>query len=178
MGLFDENFKTLDNWTWSRVGNRKVTDLKEFIDSHSDSKFYIGTDSQKHSTRKKKGKKYWRFTTCLIAHNPRRGGSVLECSETVEVPKHLSGKLTREERLPVLRQRLVYEATKSIHVAWYLNEVMDSSNIEIHVDVNSDSKWDSSRYKDEIVGYVTSQGFACEHKPEAWAASWVADGRC
>ena len=33
-------------------------------------------------------------------------------------------------------------------------------------------------YKDELVGYITAQGFDCEHKPNAWAASWAADNRC
>ena len=99
-------------------------------------------------------------------------------SEIVKVPKHLSGRLKKEERLPVLRQRLLHEATRSLHMAWYLNELIDSENIEVHVDVNADKKWDSAKYKDEVVGYVSSQGFECKHKPEAWAASWIADGKC
>ena len=178
MALFDENFETLEKWKWVRYNGKQEVTLVDFINMYPDSKFYIGSDSQKHSTRKKKGKKHWKFTTCLIAHNQTRGGSVIMSSEVIDVPHHLKGRLTREQRLPILRQRLLHEATRSLHVAWFLTNTMRINDIEVHVDVNSNSKWDSARYKDEIVGYVTAQGFDCEHKPKSWAASWIADGKC
>jgi|GEM_PF-2667913 len=177
MSLFDENFKAFNDWKWVNYDGNKEMALRTFIDNHTNCKFYIGSDSQKHAT-KKRGVKHWKFITCLVAHTQRTGGNVIMSSEIVNVPSHLSGRLQKEERLPVLRQRLLHEATRSLHMAWYLNEIIDCKNIEVHVDVNSNLKWDSARYKDEVVGYVTSQGFECKHKPEAWAASWIADGKC
>lgn len=100
-------------------------------------------------------------------------------SSFINVPENLSGKLTREQRLPILRQRLLSEASRSLQVAWYLNDIISGDQIiTIHLDVNSSLKWDSARYKDELVGYVTAQGFNCEHKPNSFAASWAADKKC
>jgi predicted RNase H-related nuclease YkuK (DUF458 family) len=179
MGLFDKNFRAFDEWEWRHYTNDTVITIKDFISKYPQAEFYIGTDSQKHSTKRKKGQKHWKFTTCLVAYTRRRGGNAILSSEIVEVPEHLRGRLTREQRLPVLRQRLLNEASRSLQVAWYLNDIVRGDQIiTIHLDVNQNLRWDSAKYKDELVGYVTAQGFNCEHKPNAWAASWAADNKC
>jgi predicted RNase H-related nuclease YkuK (DUF458 family) len=179
MGLFDEDFKTFEEWKWTHYTNDTETTIQDFVDRYPNAEFYVGSDSQKHSKRTKKGLKYWKFTTCLVAYTRRKGGNAILSSSTVEIPQRLRGRLTREERLPVLRQRLLNEATRSLQVAWYLNDIIKGDQIiTIHLDVNANLKWDSARYKDELVGYVSAQGFNCEHKPNSWAASWAADNKC
>jgi predicted RNase H-related nuclease YkuK (DUF458 family) len=178
MGLFDKNVKAFEDWQWKHYTNDELTTVKDFISKYPAAEFYIGTDSQIHSVRKKKAK-YWKFTTCLVAYTRRKGGNAILSSEVIDVPDHLTGQLTREQRLPILRQRLLNEASRSLQVAWYLNEIVNGDQIiTIHLDVNANLRWDSAKYKDELVGYVSAQGFNCEHKPNAWAASWAADGRC
>jgi len=179
MGLFDENYRAFEDWKWTHYTNDTETTIKDFVSRYPKAELYVGTDSQKHSTKKKKGQKHWKFTTCLVAYTRRKGGNAILSSDIVDVPQHLTGRLTNEQRLPVLRQRLLNEASRSLQVAWHLNEIISGDQIiTIHLDVNSNLKWDSARYKDELVGYVTAQGFNCEIKPNAPAASWAADGRC
>ena len=51
-------------------------------------------------------------------------------------------------------------------------EVQDSSP---HIDANPVETHRSSRYVQELVGLVVSQGFRAVIKPESWAASRAAD---
>ena len=179
MGLFDDQFKDFSEWKWRYYTSEEDTLIKEFVNKYPNAEFYIGTDSQKNPSKKRKGPRFWKFTTCLVAYTRRKGGNAIISSEVMQVPDMLKGKLTNEQRRPVLRQRLLYEATRSIQTGWYLNELIgETQPITIHLDVNCNLKWDSARYKDELVGYVTAQGFECEHKPNAWAATWAADNKC
>lgn len=179
MGLFDSNFLSLDKWEWKNYSSGTLSTIKDFVEKYPDAELYIGTDSQARKIKKRQGRRYWKFTTCLVAYTRRKGGNAIISSETVEIPDQFTGRLTKAERLPILRQRLLYEATRSLQVAWHLNEIVSGDRIiTIHLDVNTNLRWDSAKYKDELVGYVAAQGFNCEHKPNAWAASWAADSKC
>ena len=71
------------------------------------------------------------------------------------------------------------EAMRSLEVAWYMDSKVPSKNvIEIHLDINSNLRYRSSQYKNELIGLVSSQGFQCLIKPDAWAASGAADRKC
>jgi predicted RNase H-related nuclease YkuK (DUF458 family) len=176
MGVFDGKCKEFAEWEWKYYQGGEKTGIDEFVERYPDAEFYIGTDSQKHS---KKGTKYWTFTSCLIAYTRRKGGNAILCSENVKIDWETKGKPEKSVRLGLLRQRLLVEAYKSLEIGWYLNKkVGDSQIMTIHLDVNPSAKFDSGRYKDELVGFITSQGFNCEIKPNAPAASWAADARC
>jgi len=178
MGVFDGQFKEFSTEGWTYYGNDTKTSIADFINMHPDAELYVGTDSQRHGNRKKKYK-YWTFTTCVAAYTRRKGGNAILFSENVRNPQGFDGKLERPKKLSLLRQRLMVEAMKSLEVAWYLNTIVSEDRpITIHLDVNQNIQFDSTKYKDELVGYVTAQGFNCEHKPNAWAASWAADARC
>jgi len=149
-------------WNWRRYDGHKKADIDEFIKYHKDDMFFIGTDSQNYLKRKK----ICVFTTVLIAYKMRRGGAII----------------THTDRTPCmasLRQRLLLEAMRSLETAWYLDSKVDSKNIiGIHLDVNSNLKYKSAQYKEELVGLVAAQGFNALTKPDAWAASCVADSKC
>ena len=74
-----------------------------------------------------------------------------------------------------LSKRLLKETSDSIDIALNIKKLIKNANIEIHADVNSDTSYMSSRYKNMIVGYITGCGFECKTKPESFVASGIAD---
>lgn len=149
-------------WKWKRYDGHKKADIDEFIETHRNEMFFIGTDSQNYLKRKK----ICVFTTVLIAYKMGKGGAIITHTDRVAC-------------LDSLRQRLLLEAMRSLETAWYLDSKVASENIiGIHLDVNSNLRYKSAKYKDELVGLVAAQGFNALVKPDAWAASSVADSKC
>tara|TARA_B100001989_G_scaffold251933_2_gene232448 strand:- start:337 stop:843 length:507 start_codon:yes stop_codon:yes gene_type:complete len=74
-----------------------------------------------------------------------------------------------------LSKRLLRETTESIDIAMKIKESLKNANIEIHADINKNSKHLSSKYKNMIVGYITGCGFECKIKPDSFVASGIAD---
>ena len=146
-------------WVWKSYDNTRVVSINDFVKQHSMDEFYIGTDSQTS-----KGK--CTLTTALIAYHWGAGGTII--MHTQKVPQFNS-----------LRQKLIAEAMRSLETAWYTNPLIPAeSTIVIHVDVNSNLRWKSGQYRDELVGMIMAQGFACRVKPDAWGASKVSDRKC
>jgi len=157
-------YPPFNEWIWKSYDNTEAVSIDGFITRNIDNRltkphFYIGTDSQT-----KKGKTT--LTTALIAYHMGKGGNII--IHTQKLPNS-----------PSLRQKLIAEAMRSLETAWYINPLIhEESNIIIHVDVNSDLKWRSGQYRDELVGMIMAQGFDLSIKPDAWGATNVADKRC
>jgi predicted RNase H-related nuclease YkuK (DUF458 family) len=78
-----------------------------------------------------------------------------------------------------LRLKLISEAMRSLETAWYIEpKVPKNQNIIIHLDVNGNLKWESGKYKEELVSMIVSQNFKCVHKPDSWGAMKVSDRKC
>jgi len=153
------SYPAFSEWVWKSYDNSKIVNIDEFIKNHSEAEFYIGTDSQT-----KKGK--CTMTTALIAYHWGRGGSVIIHTHNVSI-------------FPSLRQKLIAETMRSLETAWYADSIIpDKGTIVIHVDVNSNIKWMSGKYRDELVGMIMAQNFKCLCKPDAWGASKVSDRKC
>jgi len=72
--------------------------------------------------------------------------------------------------------RILREVEKSINIAMSITEVCPNANLEIHMDVSPEDKSEkTSRMAKMLMGYATGSGFKCKTKPEAFAASSVAD---
>ena len=71
--------------------------------------------------------------------------------------------------------RLFKETTDSIQIENEIKNINDKAEIEIHMDVNSNSKFLSGKYSSAIIGYITGVGFKYKIKPDSYAASAVAD---
>ena len=154
-------YRPFEEWKWRSYDGKKNLDLERFVTERSeDNFFFIGTDSQNYSK-----KRACVFTSVLIAYKMGKGGSVAIHRDSVP-------------HMDALRQRLVMEAMRSLEVAWWLTKRIPASNIVgIHLDVNQSLKFKSGKYKDELVGLIVSQGFKALVKPDAWAASCVADSK-
>lgn len=155
------DYKPFSEWKWRNYDGDKDVTIEQFIKENSDCLFFIGTDSQNYT----KGRKCL-FTSVLIAYRMGRGGSVIMCRDKTPF-------------MDGLRQRLLSEAMRSLEVAWYVNGLIPVNKaITIHLDVNKNLQYKSSKYRDELVGLIISQGYSCITKPDAWGASKVADLKC
>lgn len=154
-------YGSFETWQWRSYDGKRVVNVNEFIEAHKGDLFFIGTDSQNYSK-----KHACIFTTVLIGYKMHHGGSVIIHRDKVPY-------------MEALRQRLLMEAMRSLEAAWYLDkQISDKNVIGIHLDVNKNLRFKSAKYKNELVGLVTSQGFNASVKPDAWAASCTADKKC
>lgn len=146
------------------TGNGNPTTLDAIhnaIKNHSktNGKVYIGSDSFVH-----KKNCILSSVICLYNEEQRTGGIYFYSKEN----------LPRKD-FPTLTQRLIHEATNSIELGMGISESIPNVRLELHLDVNSDRKAASNKLADSLSGYVKASGFDCKIKPEAWAASTIAD---
>ena len=82
----------------------------------------------------------------------------------------------KKTRFPTLIQRITAEVQKSIEIGMQLLELNPIIDIEIHLDISDSSKGEgTSKFSDMLVGYAKGAGFVTKIKPDAPAASTVAD---
>lgn len=157
------NYDSFDSWKWTSYDGKKKLTIEEFLGELDGSEeIYIGTDSQNYS----KGHKHCKFTSVIILYKRGLGGKILT---------HLS----KTDYMGNLRERLLMEAMRSLECAWYVQKIIpEKTPMYIHLDVNENLKYKSSKYKDELVGLIAAQGFNALWKPNSWAPSSVADSRC
>ncbi len=84
----------------------------------------------------------------------------------------------REPKIPSLRQKIWREAWLSFELAQRLLAQLSAVsllpfNLEIHVDIGKNGR--TKAMIDEVVGMIIGSGFAVRIKPQAYAASSVAD---
>jgi len=150
--------ETMFGKVWKTVEGKKVENFQAELASaiQGVQTIFIGTDSQQDAMKTQ-------YVTVIVIHNPGHGGRAFYTKETV--PKIKSR-----------RERLVKEAWLSVAVAMELSPLLsEEASLEIHLDANPNTKFESSKYVKEMVSMVVSQGFAYKIKPEAWAAMHVAD---
>ena len=147
-----------------RTGNKEVVDLNEIIyilekvsksDNH---KIIIGSDSVKLGCN-------FVFTKAIC---------VLNKDFYDRRYFYLRDKFKDDSYLD-LSKRLLKETTDSLSLALEIKKVISKANIEIHADVNPDSRHLSSKYKSMITGYITGCGFEVKVKPLSFVASSIAD---
>ena len=164
--------KLIEDWVWRKYESSHVVDLAEFVEKNKECLFFIGTDSQNYSKSKK-----CVFTSVIIAYRLGKGGSIIRHTD-------------KRPMIPVeaLSSRLTVETQRSIEICKYVEnklfELSDEENsyieniVGISIDVSSDLKHKSGRYKDMLVGMVMAYGYNALTKPDSWASSTVADRKC
>lgn len=131
-----------------------VNKIKEVYDKEYS--FYIGSDSQMFYDKTS-------VVTAICFYHKGKGCNGFYIKEKIDTKKFNS-----------LRDRMHFEAFRSIEVAFELQRIIDA-DITIHLDIGSDPiKNKTSRFKKELTNMVLAQGFDVEVKPKSWA-SWVAD---
>lgn len=135
------------------------SDIIQFVSEEPEQRhdLIVGTDSQFGTETC--------FVTAIIVHRRGKGARYYYTRYRERVSRSL-------------RQRIFYEAARSLGVASLLADRLAENgyadlNIEIHLDVG-----ENGRTRDlirEVVGMVVGSGFDARIKPESYGASSVAD---
>jgi len=135
-----------------------VADLKNHANVNG--KIYIGTDSQVV-----RGDCIFSTAICLHGADNQEGGRYYIRKVRFEASK-----------FPSLLARISLEVEKSIAIALKILEDIPKIDIELHLDVSpSEKKEKSSKFADMLIGYAKGVGFECKIKPDAFAATTIAD---
>jgi len=141
---------------WRTISDVAVPDIEQFVAeaSASGQEVHIGTDSLQ------KGK-VTQFVSVIAVLNPPKGGRAVYTQKIVP-------------RIKSLRERLMQEVWLSVELGLRLSPKI-KGDLTVHIDANANAKFMSSRYLQELVGLVVSQGFRALWKPDSWAATHCAD---
>ncbi len=149
-----------------------ISKIKEFLEEEPDSEYslVIGTDSHEKNNivRRKNGTKEINLVTAILIHRRGFGGKYF-------------WRRQDKKNIHSLREKIYAETIASLTFASVfvplfkqkLNGRALNYNLEIHVDVGEHGA--SREMIKEVVGMVTGNGYIAKTKPEAYAASYVAD---
>ena len=148
-----------------------IIKIKEFLEERPSYEYslVIGTDSHEKTNEKKaSGTRDINLVTAILIHRKGFGGKYFWRRETVR-------------NIHTLREKIYAETMTSLSFASifvplfkkHLNGAAPNYNLEIHVDVGEHG--DTRNMIKEVVGMVTGNGYVAKTKPDAYAASYVAD---
>jgi hypothetical protein len=144
---------------WKTLRDERIDDVQAFVRlavGDGERTLHIGTDSLQRG-------RLTQFVTVLAILTPGKGGRAAYRREV-------------RPRIESLRERLLREVWLSVSLGLELERVLPTGlEMQIHIDANPVPKHRSSRYVQELVGMVVSQGFRAVIKPESWAATHTAD---
>ncbi len=143
-----------------------IDEVNQFIKSQGpNTRIYIGGDSERF---KYKGQWFADYMLVIVVHiNGKHGCKVF-------------GEIQREkdydQKKNKPRMRLMNEVYKIADLYLKLTDVLEDKEVEIHLDLNPNEKYDSSCIINEAIGYIKG---VCNInpviKPNSWCASTVAD---
>jgi hypothetical protein len=122
-----------------------------------------------------------KLKVCIGSDSQVRGGSVEYATVIVFLREKKGGFMfiqnSRENRKMSLRERMIFEVSKSIEIAYALCDLLDTYDValEVHADINTDPLFESNTALKEAMGYILSMGFVFKAKPDAFASSSCAD---
>jgi uncharacterized protein len=136
-----------------------IAEITKFIEQDTEKQYAIvvGTDSYTGNSVD--------YVTAVVVHRKGRGG------------KYFWQRLHKPKE-PSLRHRIYQETVLSIQTAQELMEkfkagILAKYNLEIHIDVGQAGP--TREMISEVVGMVRGSGFEAKTKPDAFAATSVAD---
>ncbi len=145
---------------WIDGDKKRVTmqNIIEGINAYPQATVSVGCDS--HYV----GGKYL-FAVVIAVHIPRSGGFF-----------YFTRKKRNEKALRDIMYRLMEETRMSIDVACLIRSIIGyDRKIDVHLDINTNSKFASFPVLQPASSWVKSMGFTAVAKPDAWAASGLAD---
>lgn len=74
-----------------------------------------------------------------------------------------------------MRARLLQEVQLALEAYYQIEDVINGRHLEVHLDLNNDSKHASNIVTSEALGWVRSMGLTAKIKPDAFAATHAAD---
>ena len=76
-----------------------------------------------------------------------------------------------------IKERMLKEVSMSVEVAYAICKILNTYNVglEVHADINTDTKFQSNVALKDAMGYIMGMGFQFKAKPYAFASSSCAD---
>lgn len=138
---------------------------KAISESSEESSVYIGCDSLISTRRRKNGKTevVADYSTVIVLHKDSRHGCKIFHSYR-SIPDH--GQL---------EPRLYTEVQHSLEAYEAIKDVLGNRHLEVHLDVNPDPRFASSRVSAQALGWVRGLGLDVKIKPDGFAATHAAD---
>lgn len=147
-----------------------ILKIKEFLEEMPNAEYslVIGTDSHEKKSHNDKIGSSINLVTAILIHRKGFGGKYF-------------WRRQEQKNIHSLREKIYAETLTSLTFASYfvplfknsLNGTAPNYNLEIHVDVGEHG--DTRNMIKEVVGMVTGNGYVAKTKPDAYAASYVAD---
>jgi predicted RNase H-related nuclease YkuK (DUF458 family) len=140
-------------------------------------KFVVSADSQRVG-------KHIVYVIAIVVLNEGHGGRAFYLREKEEIEgfiplhKDVNKKVHDLKMQNVMRRRLWNECVKSVKCAIWLDKILENYGFkvnEIHSDISKNKKYKSSELAKAITGYVEASGYVNVLKPDAWAASSIAN---
>jgi len=149
--------------------------LEEIVDlllQSTNHKLYFGCDSIAYKKgRNADGTPIWygKFATVFVVHLEGRHGC--------RIFRHIDHERVHDSKKSRPFDRMMKEAYRVSALYNELKELVDGFDMEIHVDVNPNAEHGSSVAYSAATGYILgTTGQVPIAKPDAWAASFAADG--
>lgn len=143
-----------------------VQEIRDYLDEISaDSNVYIGCDSSRY--RDRQGTWYANYTTAVVVHKNNSQGCRVFCDSETMVD------YDQKKNRPMMR--MMNEAYKAVEAYEQLEEDLLEHDVEVHLDINEDERHGSNCARGAAVGIAMQTGRPVKTKPEAFAASYVAD---
>lgn len=164
------NSETFQSVTHGTIKTNDVISLiKAFLENEPSSSYslVIGTDSHEKNYSGN-GDHYINLVTAILVHRRGFGGKYFWKRKEVSNIHSLREKIYAETL-----ESLEFASTFVPLLKKKLNGQSPSYNLEIHIDVGEHG--DTRDMIKEVVGMVTGNGFVAKTKPNAYAASSVAD---
>lgn len=170
-------------YRWKKpISKEKVNNVIEYIKNHLNKnddyehKIFVGCDS---SEKKFKGEIRSIYSTVIVMYRYGKGGHYLYSNDINGIKrKNKTGSSTS-----FLFMRLWGEVERVIDVVRFLEEngidkISNVKEIEGNFDFNELDKNKSNMITSSALGYASSLNLKAEVKPNAFAASYVADRHC
>lgn len=168
--LTDEIFQSITHGPLDIAGI--IQKITLFLEEKPNSEYslVIGTDSHEKNNSEKptNGTKDINLVTAILIHRKGFGGQYFWRRQTVKNIHSLREKIYSETMTSLTFASIFVPLFKK-----HLNGKEPNYNLEIHVDVGEHG--DTRNMIKEVVGMVTGNGFVAKTKPDAYAASYVAD---
>ena len=152
----------MNNWHTGSGESITFDEIVDIIKEHSkrNGNVFVGTDS---FVQKKK----CIFSTAIALANAdgQKGGRYFFKKNKFNISKYNT-----------LMQRITSEVQYSIDIGMKILQLCPKISIELHLDISdSDKNTKTSKFSEMLVGYAKGNGFDCKIKPDAFAATSIAD---
>lgn len=168
--LTDEIFQSLTHGKLSV--DEIITKIKAFLEEEPGAEYslVIGTDSheRRDGTKASNGTREINLVTAILIHRKGFGGQYFWRRQNMKNIHSLREKIYAETLTSLSFAAIFVPLFKK-----HLNGHAPNYNLEIHVDIGEYG--DTRNMIKEIVGMVTGNGYVAKTKPDAYAASYVAD---